>query len=381
MSNSLFPTWLVVAWRRLDMPLLVGLFLLILLGLVTLYSASGGNWLQVQRQMLHFAVGFVLLFIFAQLPSNTLRQVTVWLYGAGLALLVLVLLFGVTKKGATRWLNVGVDFQPSEIMKLAVPMMVAYYFAEKPLPPRWVDLGIALVIVAVPMALVMKQPDLGTSLLIGAAGLFAIYLAGLPWWLVSILGGGVALGLVALFAFSEQSLHFLEALGMHGYQLNRVRTFLYPESDLEGTGYHISQSKIAIGSGGIDGKGWMQGDQAQLDFLPERHTDFIFAVFGEEFGWIGNLFLLGLYLFIVARSLYLASKGDDTFARLLAGSLTLSFFFYLFVNTGMVTGLLPVVGVPLPLVSYGGTSVVTLMMAFGIIMGMQRRRRMYYREG
>lgn len=369
MIDSLLPAWLIIALRRVDAVLLAVLSLLVFLGLATLYSASGANLEQVQRQMIHFLIGLGLIIIFSQVSSKTLRQWSVWLYGIGVVLLILVLLVGVTKKGATRWLYVGVDIQPSEIMKLAVPMMVAYYFSEKPLPPRFVDIVIALLLVLIPMLLVMKQPDLGTSLLIATSGFFVIYLAGMSWWLIG--------SAVALVSVAAPLLYFF---GMHDYQRRRVDTLLNPESDLLGTGYHIYQSKIAIGSGGVYGKGWMQGDQSRLDFLPERHTDFIFAVFGEEFGLVGNLILMGLYLFIIWRGLYLASKGEDTFARLLGGSLAMSFFFYLFVNTGMVSGLLPVVGVPLPLVSYGGTSVVTLMMAFGIIMGMRKRKRIYQRE-
>lgn len=285
-------------------------------------------------------------------------------------LLVLVLMIGVEKKGAVRWLNVGVHIQPAEIMKLAVPMMVAYYFSEKPLPPRFIDIVVALVLVFVPMLLIMKQPDLGTSILIATSGFFVIYLAGMSWWLI---GGAVALVSIAA--------PLMYQFGMHDYQRKRVDVLLNPESDILGTGYHISQSKIAIGSGGVYGKGWLNGDQSHLDFLPEQHTDFIFAVFGEEFGLAGNVLLIALYVFIIWRGLYIATKGEDSFARLLAGSLSLTFFFYLFVNTGMVTGLLPVVGVPLPLFSYGGTSVVTLMTAFGIIMGMKRRKRIYQQEG
>lgn len=370
MINSLLPSWLIIALQRVDAVLLAVLSLLIFLGLATLYSASDGNMEQVQRQMVHFSIGLGLLVIFSQISSKTLRQWSIWLYGIGIVLLILVLIIGVTKKGATRWLYIGVDIQPSEIMKLAVPMMVAYYFSEKPLPPRFIDIVIALVLVLVPVLLVIKQPDLGTALLIATSGFFVIYLAGMSWWLI---GGAITFVTVA-----APLLYFF---GMHDYQRGRVDTLLNPESDLLGTGYHIYQSKIAIGSGGVYGKGWMQGEQGHLDFLPERHTDFIFAVFGEEFGLVGNLILMGLYLFIIWRGLYLASKGEDTFARLLSGSLSVSFFFYLFVNTGMVSGMLPVVGVTLPLVSYGGTSVVTLMMAFGIIMGMKKRKRIYQRDG
>lgn len=368
--DSLLPSWLITALQRIDAVLLAALSLLIFLGLATLYSANDGNIDLVHRQGMHFLLGLSLMIVFAQIPSKNLRQWAIWLYGIGLILLVLVLLIGVTKKGAQRWLYIGVDIQPAEIMKLAVPMMVAYYFSEKPLPPRFLDIVVALVLVFVPMFLIMKQPDLGTSLLIATSGFFVIYLAGMSWWLI---GGAVA--------FVSAAAPLMYFFGMHEYQRRRVETLFNPESDLLGTGYHIYQSKIAIGSGGVYGKGWMNGDQSHLDFLPERHTDFIFAVFGEEFGLTGNLILMGLYLFIIWRGLYLASKGEDTFARLLGGSLSMTFFFYLFVNTGMVSGLLPVVGVPLPLVSYGGTSVVTLMMAFGMIMGMKKRKRSYEQEG
>ncbi|WMP16258.1 rod shape-determining protein RodA [Thiothrix lacustris] len=369
MINSLFPSWLIVALQRVDAVLLAVLSLLVFLGLATLYSASDADLELVQRQSIHFTIGLGLLVLFSQISSKTLRQWAVWLYGIGVVLLILVLVVGVTKKGAQRWLYIGMDIQPAEIMKLAVPMMVAYYFSEKPLPPRFTDVVIALLLVLVPMLLVIKQPDLGTALLIATSGFFVIYLAGMSWWLIG--GGVIFIGVAAPLMYF---------FGMHEYQRKRVETLFDPESDLLGTGYHIYQSKIAIGSGGSYGKGWMQGDQAHLDFLPERHTDFIFAVFGEEFGLVGNLILMSLYLFIIWRGLYIASKGEDTFGRLLGGSLSVSFFFYLFVNTGMVSGMIPVVGVPLPLVSYGGTSVVTLMMAFGIIMGMRKRKRIYQRD-
>ncbi|MBJ6611064.1 MAG: rod shape-determining protein RodA [Candidatus Thiothrix moscowensis] len=368
MISHFLPDWLTRALQRVDAVLLAALSLLVFMGLVTLYSASDTNMAMVYRQGGHFLIGLLLIVIFSQIQSKNLRQWSIWLYAGGLILLILVELFGVEKKGAQRWLNIGIDIQPSEIMKLAVPMMVAYYFSERPLPSRFLDIVVALVIVFVPMLLVMHQPDLGTSLLIATAGFFVIYLAGMSWWLI----GGAAV-------FVTVAAPLMYFFVMHDYQRKRVDTLLNPEADILGTGYHIYQSKVAIGSGGVYGKGWLQGDQAHLDFLPERHTDFIFAVFGEEFGLIGNLALLALYLFILWRCLYLATKAEDTFARLLAGSLGLSFFFYLFVNTGMVTGLLPVVGVPLPLVSYGGTSVVTLMMAFGIIMGMKKRKRVYQR--
>ena len=369
MIKGLMPNWLLRAMHRVDAVLLAFLSLLVFLSLVTLYSASDANLNQVYRQAAHFLAGFTLIIIFSQVQSKTLRQWSIWLYSAGVVLLILVLLVGETKKGATRWLNIGIDIQPAELMKLAVPMMVAYFFSEKALPPRFIDIVIALLLVAVPMLLIMKQPDLGTALLVGMSGFFVIYLAGMSWWLI---GGTVVSIIIAA------PLMFM--YGMHDYQRQRVLTLLNPEADKLGTGYHITQSKIAIGSGGVDGKGWFNGDQSHLDFLPERHTDFIYAVFGEEFGLVGNLLLMGLYLLIIWRCLYIASQGEDTFACLLAGSLGITFFVYLFVNIGMVSGLLPVVGVPLPLVSYGGTAVVTLMIAFGIIMGMKKRKRIYQQE-
>lgn len=366
MISELLPPTVLRALQRVDLVLLAALSLLMFMGMVTLYSAGDNHMPLLYRQGMHFLAGLVLLLLFSQVQSKTLKQFAIWIYGVGLFLLILVLWVGVTKKGATRWLNLGIHFQPSEIMKLAVPMMVAYYFAEKPLPPRFLDIIIALILVFVPMVLILQQPDLGTSLLIALSGLFVIYLAGISWWLMGGAFTLMAVGAPLMFYY-----------GMHEYQRQRVLTLFNPEQDLLGSGYHIYQSKIAIGSGGTYGKGWLLGDQSRLDFLPERHTDFIFAVFGEEFGFLGNVLLLGLYAFIIWRGLWLASKGADTFARLLGGSLSLTFFLYLVVNTGMVSGVLPVVGVPLPLVSYGGTSILTLMTAFGMLMGLKKRKRVY----
>jgi len=367
--SQLLPPYVLRMVQRIDPVLLAALSLLAFWGGVTLYSASHESIRVLNRQAVHFGIGLVSLLLFSQIRSKTLKQFAVWLYGAGIILLILVLLAGVTKNGAQRWLYVGINFQPAELMKLALPMMLAYYFSDKSLPPKLSDIVIALLLIGLPAFLIIEQPDLGTALLIAISGLFVIYLAGISWWLI----GG------ALLAFSiAVPLMFFYA--MHDYQRQRVLTLFNPEMDLQGSGYHIYQSKIAIGSGGFYGKGWLEGDQSHLDFLPERHTDFIFAVFGEEFGFVGNLLLLGLYIFIIWRGLYIASKGEDTFARLLAGSLSLTFFIYLLVNTGMVSGVLPVVGVPLPLVSYGGTSIVTLMTAFGIIMGMKKRKRIYQAE-
>lgn len=369
MISELLPPYVIKALEKVDLIMMAALALLMFMGMITLYSANDSSMSLVYRQGLHFLAGLALLLLFSQVQSKTLKQFAIWAYGAGLFLLVLVLIFGVEKKGATRWLYIGIDFQPSEVMKLAVPMMLAYFFAEKPLPPRFIDVVIALVLVLIPMLLIVQQPDLGTSLLIALSGIFVIYLAGISWWLIG--------GAITLISVAAPLMFFY---GMRDYQRQRVLTLFNPEQDLQGAGYHIFQSKIAIGSGGTYGKGWLQGDQSRLDFLPERHTDFIFAVFGEEFGFLGNVFLLGLYMFIIWRGLWLATKGADTFARLLGGSLSLTFFLYLVVNTGMVSGVLPVVGVPLPLVSYGGTSILTLMTAFGMLMGLKKRKRIYQAE-
>ncbi|MEE9302832.1 MAG: rod shape-determining protein RodA [Thiotrichaceae bacterium] len=352
---------------RIDLVLLTTILLLVTVGIFTLYSASGEDMHMVQRQLIHLLVAFIVMIIFTQLSSTLLQQGAIWIYVAGLVVLILVLVVGTIGKGAQRWLDLGLfRFQPSEMMKLAVPLMVARYFADKTLPPRFIDIFWTLLIVLVPVFLIAKQPDLGTALLVASAGIFGIFFSGISWkWIIaSVLGLMVAAPLMFYY-------------GMHDYQRQRVLTFLDPSSDRLGSGYHIIQSSIAIGSGGIDGKGWLKGDQSRLDFLPERHTDFIFAVFGEEFGLTGAILLLLLFLFIIYRGLYLAANAQDTFSRLLGGSLALTFFVYLIVNTGMVSGLLPVVGVPLPLVSYGGTSLVTLMGAFGLMMGLRTRKRKY----
>jgi rod shape determining protein RodA len=301
----------------------------------------------------------------AQIPPNFLRMWSPWLYLFGIVLLGFVLVSGDVGKGAQRWLDLGViRFQPSEVMKLAVPMMVAWFLHRRALPPSLPELVVMVILIIVPTLMIAVQPDLGTSLLIASSGVIVILLAGLRVRIIALLtllGVGAA---PVLWYF------------MHDYQKQRVLTFLNPENDPLGSGYHIIQSKIAIGSGGVFGKGWLNGSQAQLEFLPERSTDFIFAVAGEEFGLLGLLFLLILYLFVVGRGLYIAVQGQDTFSRLIAGSISLTFFVYLFVNTGRVTGLLPVVGVPLPLVSYGGTSMVTLMAGFGILMSVHTHRKL-----
>ncbi len=351
----------------IDLVLIVSLILLIALGTAILFSATGENQAMMNNHTTHLVIGTLAMLIASQIPSKVLNRWSVWIYAFGVIVLILVLVQGTMGKGAQRWLEIGsLRFQPSEVMKLAVPMMVASYFSKRNIPQSFKDVFIASILVLVPMLLIVKQPDLGTALLVGMAGFFVIYFAGLPWkWLAAIaVSAMVAAPLVFYF-------------GMHDYQRQRVLTLFNPDADRLGSGYHIIQSTIAIGSGGVYGKGWLNGDQSRLDFLPERHTDFIFAVFGEEFGLLGNIILFALYIFIIWRGLYLAAKGQDTFARLLGGSLSLTFFIYLLVNTGMVSGVLPVVGVPLPLISYGGTSLVTLMAAFGLLMGMRRRKKGY----
>jgi rod shape determining protein RodA len=355
----------LLAVFHIDLPLLAGLLLLCGFGLIVLYSASGENLAQTQRQAVRIGVAFFVMFAVAQINPTTLRRWSPWLYGIGLGLLIAVLVFGEVGKGARRWLDLGIlRFQPSEVVKLAVPLMIAWYLAEKRLPPSWQRLTVAALMIVVPVVLIAKQPDLGTAVLVASAGVFVLFLAGISWRLIG--------GLIVTGAAAAPLAWYL----MRDYQRQRVLTFFDPEKDPLGAGYHIIQSKIAIGSGGLYGKGWLNGTQSQLDFLPERHTDFIFAVLSEEFGLIGVLILLSLYLFIIARGLYIATRAQDTYTRLLAGALILVFFVYLFVNTGMVSGLMPVVGVPLPLVSYGGTSLVTLMAGFGILMSIHTHRRL-----
>ncbi len=351
---------------RIDWPLLVALLLLATMGLFVLYSASGQNVAVVQAQGLRILLAFFIMLLLAQIAPYGIQFWSPWLYGLGLLLLLAVLLMGEIGKGAQRWLDLGfVTFQPSEIMKLAVPMMIAWYFAEAPLPPNRKRLSIAGVLLIIPTLLVAKQPDLGTALLIASSGIFVLLLAGLSLRFISIF-------LFLILACTPIAWNYL----LHDYQRQRILTFINPENDPLGAGYHIIQSTIAIGSGGIYGKGWLNGTQSHLDFLPERSTDFIFAVLSEEFGFLGVISLLSLYAFIIARGLIIASQAQHTYGRLLAGSITMTFFVYVFVNIGMVSGILPVVGVPLPLVSYGGTSVVTLLAGFGILMSIHTHRKL-----
>jgi rod shape determining protein RodA len=350
---------------RIDGPLVVGLSLIAAYGLVVLYSASGQSLPTLLRTVARLLLGAIAMLLLARVNPNFLRRSTPWLYLGGCALLLVVAAIGHSGMGAQRWLDLGLfRFQPSELMKLAVPMMCAWYLQERPLPPTWPALAVLGALILVPVALVVVQPDLGTAALIAIAAALVIVLAGLR---VRVMLAMLALGAAAAwFGWNF----------MHDYQRRRVLTFLNPQTDPLGAGYHIIQSQIAIGSGGVFGKGWMNGSQAQLEFLPERSTDFIFAVIGEEFGLAGLLLLLLLYVFVVSRAIYLATQTQDTYARLLAGSIALTFFVYVFINAGMVTGLLPVVGVPLPLVSYGGSSVVTLLAGFGILMALYSRRKL-----
>ena len=347
-----------------DILLLFILILLSALGLVIFHSSSGASVALLHKQIIRLGLAFTVMFMVAQVPPAVLQRSSLLLYIVGVVLLALVLVVGDTGKGAQRWLVVvGFRFQPSEIMKIAMPMMVAWYMAAQPLPPRLKHIAMSLVLLAIPTVLIAKEPDLGTAILVAASGATILFMAGMSWLL--ILGGvSIAAGCAPILW------HF-----MREYQRNRVLTFLNPEADPLGTGYHIIQSKIAIGSGGINGKGWLKGTQTQLDFLPESSTDFIFSVFAEEFGLTGTLTLLILYLAIIARGLVIASQAQDSYSRLLAAGITLTFFVYVFVNIGMVTGILPVVGVPLPLISYGGTSMITIMLGFGILMSIHTHRK------
>ena len=352
--------------RRIDGPLMVSLVLALALGLTVVYSASGGaSFDRVIGQGRNIAIAAAALWVVANIPPQALMRLAVPVYAAGLALLVGVALFGEVRNGARRWLNLGfTTIQPSEIMKIGVPLVLAWYFHRHQESIKLRDYAVAAILLALPVGLVVRQPDLGTSLLIFASGFFVIFLAGLSW---KVLGGLAVTGLV--------SLPFLWGM-LHDYQRKRVLTLLDPNEDPLGAGYHIIQATIAIGSGGVLGKGWLNGTQAQLDFVPERSTDFILAVFGEEFGLAGNLVLIALYVIIVGRGLMIAANASTTFARLTAGAVTLTFFIYAFVNMGMVSGLLPVVGVPLPLVSYGGTALLSMLAGFGILMSISTHKQL-----
>jgi len=349
----------------IDVPLLVILLLIAGIGFVVLYSALAANTGLLARQGVRFGLGLAAFILFSQLPPRYLRIWTPWVFFAGVGLLLIVMVEGEIGKGAQRWLDLGfVRFQPSELLKLAAPMMVAWFMHDRRLPPTFLQVVTMTLIVLVPALLIVEQPDLGTAMLVMAAGGLTILLAGISFRVIMAVGFLGAAAVPVLWAY------------MRDYQRARVFTFLNPESDPLGTGYNTIQAKIAIGSGGLFGKGWMNGTQAHLEFLPERSTDFIFAVMGEEFGLLGLLLLLVLYVALVGRGLYIAYEAQDTFTRLLAGALSLTFFFYVFVNAGMVSGLLPIVGVPLPLVSAGGTSMVTLMAGFGMLAAIHGHRKL-----
>jgi rod shape determining protein RodA len=347
-----------------DGPLLLILLMIWTVSSVIMYSAgmdAPGRFMAHSR---NFIIAFFVMWVAASIPPQTLMRFAVPIYTIGIALLIAVAVFGIVKKGARRWVNIGVVIQPSEIMKIAVPLMLAWYFQKRESFIRWQDFAIGGLLLAVPFALIVRQPDLGTALMVGAAGFYVIFLAGLPWKvLITLIVAGLA------------SLPIVWSI-LHDYQRHRVMTLIDPTTDPLGKGFHIIQSMIAIGSGGLTGKGWTKGTQTHLEFIPERTSDFLFAAYSEEFGLIGNIVLLVLYLLLIGRGLLIAANAPTLFSRLLAGALILIFFTYAFVNMGMVSGILPVVGVPLPFMSYGGTAFVTLGLGMGILMSIQRHRKL-----
>lgn len=351
--------------RRVDSFLLAVALGIVGVGLVTLFSASDQSLARMTSQAGNLAVALLIMWFVANVSPQSLLRVAVPLYALAITLLIGVALFGVVVNGSRRWLNIGfMRFQPSELMKIALPLMLAWYFQKFEGRVGWKDFVVAAALIAVPAWLVKRQPDLGTALLISASGFYILYLAGLSWKVMLGLAGIVGAATPLLWSH------------LHGYQRERILTFVDPSRDPLGAGYHSAQASIAIGSGGVVGKGWLNGTQTHLDFLPERHTDFILAVFGEEFGLIGNLLLLVLYLLLIARGMMITANASTLFARLLSGSVTLMFFTYAFVNMGMVTGILPVVGVPLPLVSYGGTALISLFVGLGVLMNVSAHRKL-----
>ncbi len=343
---------------KIDPVLLLLTLILAAIGLLILYSASSQDLFFIKKQAIHYVIGFLLMLLIAQIKIENLQIVGLAMFFICLILLILVLFFGSSHKGAQRWLDLGVmQFQPSELMKIALPMMIAFYLSKGPMPAKPMHFLIASIIVLIPTALIIKQPDLGTSILIASSGIFVIFLAGISWNIIlALIGAGVVV------------LPIFWTFFMAEYQKQRVITLFNPESDPLGSGYHIIQSKIAIGSGGIFGKGWLAGSQSQLEFLPEKHTDFIFAVLAEEFGFMGVLLLFVLFFLFVARILWISNKSTDIYCKLLAGSLGMTLCLYFFINVGMVSGILPVVGLPLPFISYGGTSLITLFVSLGLLM-------------
>jgi len=357
----------------------LGLILLSLatVGFFTFLSSSQNTPVQIGDELRNLALSFVVMWVVSRIPPKWLEMGAVWIYGFGVALLIAVAVFGLIKKGARRWLNVGIVIQPSEIMKIAMPLMLAWYFQKREGIQKGWDYAVAAIILAIPVFLIARQPDLGTALLVFAAGLYVIILAGLPWkWILPFVGLGV-IGILLIIIFgSTICAHDVAWPFIHNYQKHRICTLLDPTSDPLGKGFHTIQSMIAIGSGGFFGKGWFQGTQAHLEFIPEKHTDFVFAVFSEEFGLLGNLILIALFFALIKRGLAISASAPNLFTRLLGAAVTLIFFTYAFVNIGMVSGLLPVVGVPLPFISYGGTALVTLGFGAGILMSIHRHRRL-----
>ncbi len=363
-SGTQYRTFLQVI--HLDIPLLIGIITLVTFGFFILYSASNQQMSMVIQEIMHIGLAAIVMFVLAQIPPRAYQRWSPFIFSLGVFLLLVVLIVGRIDKGAQRWINLGfLRFQPSELMKIAIPMMLAWYFSQRPLPPKLKQIGFASLLIIIPALLAAKEPDLGTAIVLILSGFCVFLFAGIGWKLIT-----------TLFAFILASApiiwHFL-----HSYQRDRILTFFNPERDPLGKGYHIIQSKIAIGSGGIFGKGWLMGTQSHLHFLPEHATDFIFAVSGEEFGFFGSIFLILIYIFITACCMRIAYQAQDTYTRLLAGSLGLMFFISVFVNIGMVTGILPVVGLPLPLISYGGSSMITLMASFGILMSIQTHRKLW----
>jgi rod shape determining protein RodA len=370
--------WAAKVFGQLDPALMVIVSLLLATGLMVLFSATYDQPSRFYDQLRNIGVALLVMWIAAQVPPQTLMRVAVPVYLIGVALLVAVFLFGVRKKGATRWLNLGVTtIQPSEIMKIAMPLMIAWYFHKHEVMVRARDHIVAALLLVVPVGLIAKQPDLGTALLVFAAGMYVIFFAGLSWKLIvpALLAGVVAVA--GVIAFEDRICEpEVSWPGFKDYQKHRICTLLDPTSDPLGKGFHTIQSTIAVGSGGATGKGWLKGTQTHLEFIPERHTDFIFAVYSEEFGLLGNIVLLLLYCFLIGRGLIIAANAPTFFSRLLGGAITMILFTYAFVNMGMVSGILPVVGVPLPLVSYGGTALVTLFLGIGILMSIQKHRKL-----
>ena len=360
-----------------DMPLLLIILSLFVISTFTIYSASIGSPVDMGQHVRNLCFSIFIIWLTAQIPPTLIMRFAIPIYTIGISLLLAVMMFGLIKKGAQRWLNIGItSIQPSELLKIAVPMVLAWYYHKREHSIKAIDYIAGLIIVAIPFILIAKQPDLGTAVLVLAAGFYVIFLAGFPWKIILPL---IILGIIAIILIIsfQQTLCSPEQTWqplLHDYQKHRICTLLDPASDPLGKGFHILQSMIAIGSGGATGKGWLNGTQARLEFIPEKHTDFIFAVYSEEFGLIGNLILLSIYILLIFRGLFIASNANITFSRLIAGAISLMFFTYAFVNIGMVSGILPVVGVPLPMMSYGGTSFVTLGMCIGILMSIERHK-------